>query len=291
MQLVLHAGAHFTEENRLMKCLLRNKDSLHNAGVAVPGPGRYRDLLRGVATADPNESFFPQARDALIEAMLDGETADRVLLSTAHIFGWPRAAVRQGMMYPQAADRLAQIAAVFRHEDIELFMAIRNPATFIPACFAKHPEEDILEFLGGWDPLDIRWSDTFEMIRSVAPDIPITVWCNEDAPLLWSQVIREISGLEHGTPIVGGFDLFEEIIAEDGRKRFRSYLENKPNLTEIQLRRVMAAFLEKFALDDVIEEEVDLQGWTTGLISEMSEQYEEDVALISRIPGVEVLTL
>jgi hypothetical protein len=46
MQLAIHTSAHFSEEEQLMKCLLRNKDSFSKKGVAVPGPGKYRRLIK-----------------------------------------------------------------------------------------------------------------------------------------------------------------------------------------------------------------------------------------------------
>ena len=40
MDIVLHAGAHCTDEDRLVKCLLKNKDLFLQRGVAGPGPSR-----------------------------------------------------------------------------------------------------------------------------------------------------------------------------------------------------------------------------------------------------------
>ena len=45
MQVIFHTGVHDTDNDRLLKCLLRNSQKLTESGVAVPGPGRYRDLL------------------------------------------------------------------------------------------------------------------------------------------------------------------------------------------------------------------------------------------------------
>ena len=58
----------------------------------------------------------------------------------------------------------------------------------------------------------------------------------------------------------------------------------------MQKRRVIAAFLDKFALDEEIEEELDMPGWTEELVAELTEVYDEDVLAIQRIPGVTVLT-
>lgn len=291
MQLVLHAGAHFTEEERLMKCLLRNKDTFRDRGAVVPGPGKYRELLRDTVVAMGEAGLAEDARDVVLDAILDNEVADRVLLSHPHFFSWPRAAIRRGVIYPHAPQRMAHLATIFREDDIELFMAICNPATFIPACFEKNPRDDLADFLGGVDPRELRWSETFLRIRQAAPEVTITAWCNEDAPFLWSQIIREMGGLEHGAPVVGGFDLFGDIMSPDGMTRFDKYLQSKPGMTEIHTRRVMAAFLDKFALDDAIETELDLPGWTAELVQELTELYEEDVGAISRIPGVEMVML
>ena len=51
MQIVLHAGVHNTDEDRLLKCLLKNRDKLREDGVCVPGPSRYRRLLRDTLQA------------------------------------------------------------------------------------------------------------------------------------------------------------------------------------------------------------------------------------------------
>ena len=290
MELVLHTGAHFTEEERLVKCLLRNKGEFSRRGVSVPGPGKYRRLLRDTLNALETASPSPDARDILMDAILDDEVADRLVLSHAHFFGVPRTAMRNGFLYPRAVERLRRIAQIFEHDQIEMFMAIRNPASFLPAIFERSPQDEMIGFMGGADPLDVRWSDFLREIRQEVPQISITVWCSEDAPLIWGQIIREIGGLEHGEKVVGGFDLLSSIMSREGMKRFRSYLKEHPVMSEMQRRRVIAAFLDKFALDEEIEEEVDLPGWTDNLVWRMTEIYDEDVFDIQRIPGIQMIS-
>ena len=290
MQIIFHTGAHFTDDDRLMKCLLRNKDDFAKRGIAVPGPGKYRQLLRSTLRAMQSAPPDPNARDVLIDAILDDEDADRMLLSNAHFFGVANAAVRDGELYPAAPERMANLRRLFPHDELEMFMAIRNPATFLPLVAEKSPERDMPEILGGKDPRSMKWSTLITAIRDAAPDVPITVWCNEDTPLIWAQVIRELAGLEHGEKITGGFDLLKTIMSAEGMKRFRAYLHQHRNLTEMQKRRVIAAFLDKFALEDEIEEELDIPGWTEDLVDEMTEVYDEDVFAIERIPGVQFIS-
>ena len=289
MQLVLHAGAHFTEEDRLLRCLLNNKGDFSKRGVAVPGPGKYRALLRDTLVAMVDAPLAPDARDVLMDAILDDESAERVVLSHMFLFGAPRAIVRDGLMYCLAPERMSQIATLFAGDDIELFFAMRNPATFLPALFTQAPQEDMHTFLRGHDPFAIRWSDTLAEIRAAAPDVPITTWCFEDMPLIWAQIIREMGRLDDGEKITGGFDLLSDIMSQEGMQRFRSYLASHAGMSEVQKRRVMAAFLDKFAIEDEIEEELNAPGWTEETVEAMTEIYEQDVLAVARIPGVTVI--
>ncbi len=254
---------------------------------------RYPEELRARAVrmvfALMNSEPSPEARDVLLDAFLDAESADRVILSHAHFLGAPRAALRNGVIYPNAAERLHAFSQLFPYDQLEVFMALRNPASFLPALFGQSPKEQVGGFLGGIDPRQILWSSTIESIREAVPNISLTLWCHEDAPLIWAQIIRDMAGLDHGLPIQGGFDLLSDIMSPEGMSRFRSYLKSHPTMTEMQKRRVIAAFLDKFALEDEIEEELDLPGWTDSLVDELTEIYDEDVFAIQRIPGVQVI--
>lgn len=290
MQLVLHTGTHYTEEDRLLKCLLHNKNNFAERGIAVPDPSGFRGLFRATLNAMHKAPAGPDARDVLLDAALDDASADRLILSDPNFFRTPATAVMRGHLYPDAAKRMMYMAELFPNDDLEIFMAIRNPASHVPIFFDKAIDKKHAAFWGGRNPLDLRWSQTIGLIREAAPEIPITVWCNEDLPLIWAQVIREIAGLELHEKISGGFDLLATIMTKEGMQRFRAYLDKHPEMSEIQKRRVIAAFLDKFAIDDEIEEELDMPGWTEELVDEMTDIYDDDVTNIQRIPGVTMIT-
>ena len=69
-------------------------------------------------------------------------------------------------------------------------------------------------------------------------------------------------------------------------RRLRAYLSSHPPKNEIQRRRVLAAFLDKYALEDAIEEDLDVPGWTPELVEQMTRDYEEDLSEIAELPGV-----
>lgn len=289
MQLILHAGVHATDEDRLIKCLLKNTGALSGLGVAVPGPSRYRRMIRDMLHAMAEGDLLPDARDVLLDAILDQDQPERVVLSNDNFFSVPKLAVGRGVFYPGAEQKLARLARVFAQDRIELYLGLRNPASFLPAVFARSPDMEFEAFMGGSDPRELRWSELLERVRREAPEIALTVWCNEDTPLIWAPLIREMAGLEPETKITGGFDLLSEIMSKDGMQRFRAYLKAHPVMTEIQKRRVIAAFLDKYALEEAIAEEVDLPGWDGDLIDALTESYEEDIFRIQRMPGVRLI--
>ena len=289
MKLVLHTGVHFTEEDRMMKCLLRNADDFATKGVMVPGQGKYRSILRDALNAMVSAPPSEMARDVLVDAFLDDMDADRVILSDANFFRTPKTAVQQGMFYPAAPVRMMRMAQIFEHDEVEIFMAIRNPATLLPVLHAKSENTDPAAFWGGRDPRDVLWSATIGLLRDAVPDVPITIWCNEDTLLIWAHIIRQMAGLPDDQKIIGGFDLLSSIMSTEGMKRFRAYLKDHPIMTEHQKRRAIATFLDKYALEGEVEEELDMPGWTDDVVDEMTEIYDEDVAKIAAMSGVRVL--
>ncbi|WP_353333089.1 hypothetical protein [Phaeobacter sp. NW0010-22] len=289
MQLIFHTGAHATDEDRLLKVLLTNKEGFAQRGIAVPGPGKYRPLLKDTFSALEASPPSSDARDVLLDAILDEEVADRILMTHQHFFGTQWSAIRDGVFYPLAGPRVAQLKQVFEYDQVEIFMSIRNPATFVPAVLAKTAPKRQQQVLDEIDFLSLRWSDMVQRIRDAAPDVPLTIWCNEDTPLIWAQIIRDLAGLDHGTKFTGGFSLLSEIMSKEGMKRFRAYLHQYPEMTEMQKRRVIAAFLDKYAIEDAVEEELDLPGWTEELVDQLTELYDEDVFAIQRIPGVQFI--
>ncbi len=289
MQVVLHAGAHVTDEDRLVNCLLGNADMLADQGTFVPEPDAYRILLRDTVNAVTDDLPRPDARRALLEAIKPDAGAERLVLSNDSFFGTHKMAVKR-MFYPAACARLQAMQRLFPEDDLELFFAIRNPATFMPALLEKTNFNSIEDMFRGYDPFSFRWSEFFERIRAQMPDIAMTVWCNEDTPLIWAEVVREMAGLDPTQAFDGEFMLLREIMSEPGMKRFEAYIESHPGMTEIQKRRVISAFLDKFALDDVVEEEYELAGWTADMINQLTDIYEEDIFAIPRVQGVTMIT-
>ena len=289
MQIILHAGAHVTDEDRLVTCLLKNAEHLEAIGTVVPEPESYRNMLRDTIAAATDSAAPPDLGQNLRNALLPSGDADRLVISNDSFFGTHKMAVKR-MFYPASCARLEALRQLLPDDHVELFFAVRSPASFMPALLEITNFNSIGDLFRGYDPLSFRWSELFERIRAQIPDIPITVWCNEDTPLIWAELIREMGGLDPTQEIEGEYDLLQEIMSEGGMKRFLSYVDSHPGMTEVQKRRVIAAFMDKFVDDDAVEEEYELAEWTVDIVDQMTELYEEDVFNIPRVPGVTLIT-
>ena len=290
MQVVLHAGVHTTDEDRLIRCLLKNRDRLHDDGIAVPGPSRYRRALRDAIHELSSRPPEAGARDRFLTQTLDHETPERLVLSNENFFCVPKLAVADDQFYPHAETKLADFREFFAGDRQELFLAVRNPATYLPDVFNISPQQSFDQFMGGTDPLALRWSELIGRIRETVPDMKITCWCHEDTPLIWGEVMRELAGLSPEHRLDGEFDMLTDIMSPEGMRRFEAYLAAHPGMSERQRRRAATVFLDKFALDDALEEELTGPDWDELMIDMLTELYEEDVYEIERLPGVTFIT-
>lgn len=288
MKVILHAGVHATDEDRLLKCLLRNADDFRKQGTAVPGPGKYRRLLSSALNALTQGPPAPGARDIVVDEIVndDPDRVNRLIMSHESMFCVPKLSLGAGRLYPRADERLANARRLFVGDDVELFLALRNPATWLPAVYANTPHDRFQDFLNGCDPAYLRWSELIQRISTANPEMQITVWCNEDSPLIWGEIVRAMAGLPSGRKIVGAFDLLNQIMTTEGMQRFRAYLAAHPNMSEPQKRRVMMAFLDKFAITDAVEEELDIPAWSEDYVDVLSELYEQDMDVIAQMPNV-----
>ncbi|WP_292292256.1 hypothetical protein [Marivita sp.] len=292
MQVVLHTGLHETDADRLFKTLLRNRDQLRPEGIAIPGPGKYRRLISEMLNALNGAAPAPGTREVLLDSILDEDSGhvDRLVLSHENLFSVPKIAFQGGAVYRKAEQRLAILKDIFAGDTLEIYMALRNPATFLPALLKATPHDSLPALLNGMDPMQVRWTELIARLTEALPGVRVTVWSDEDSPLIWGEIIREIVGVEPTHPIIGAYSRMADIMSPDGMTRFRAYLADRPDLTEVQIRRIMVAFLDKYADDSKIEDELDVPGWDEALIADLSEQYEEDLFELGRMPGVSLIS-
>jgi hypothetical protein len=288
MRIVYHLGAHCTDEDRLVRCLLKNRAVLADEGIAVPSPTRYRKLLRDTAGQLRGAAASRDTEAMILDQILDESPAERLILSWTSFLGFPAYAVGEHL-YGGGGQRLRGFTQIFPDLEAEFHLGLRNPATFLPDLRERAQgkgHDDILRDVG---LARLRWSDTVREIKAENPGVPLTVWCDEDTPLIWPEVLRAVSGHGPATLLEDADELLGQILTEGALARLRAYCNEHPPQSVLHRRRIVTAFLEKFARPDQVAFQITTPGWTADLVEELTRTYLEDVERIARMPGVTLI--
>lgn len=283
---VYHLGVHCTDDGLLLRSLLQDGVPLQEKRIIVPRPRSYRKMVRETMHDYKGDPMPDDAQQDLYDAILRDYPADRVILGDPDYLTLPQGVFERGQLYSKAGFRSMWLRYLFPENPCEFFIAIRDPATYLPAALKQKNMPGYDDFVRGTDPLDMRWSGVIERIQENNPGCPVTVWCNEDTPLIWPQILREITDTEADFSFKADHDLLRTIMRDEGFTKMQAYLDRQKHASEIQRRRVIAAFVDKYALEDELEQEIDLPGWTPDLVEEVTSIYEDDVYLIERMAGV-----
>jgi hypothetical protein len=289
MHVVYHLGAHCTDDDKLVRSLLKNRGQLAPRGVVVPGPGRYRPVLREALRTLRGAPASREMQETLMDAIIDEDGAERLIMSSESFLCAPARAVDGGVLYRMAAEKSPWFANVFPDDSCEFFLAIRNPAAFLPALTARLNAEDSAAILAATDPATLRWSGVVTALRDANPECEVTIWCDEDSPLIWPEILCAITGMPEGTAFDGADDRLRELLTEAGADTMAQYLAANPPPNVALRRRAQAAFMETFADAEALEQELDLPGWTDATIERLTDAYEADCALIHTLPGIRFL--
>jgi hypothetical protein len=288
MRIVYHLGAHCTDEDRLVRCLLKNRGVLAEQGIIVPSPTRYRKLLRDTAVQLRGQPASQETQALVLEQIMEEPQAERMILSWDSFLSFPTWAA-QGGLYGFAGERIRAFTRIFPDIEAEFHLALRNPATYLPALQALLVAKGRTDVVTDVDPFLLRWSTAVEHILALNPGVPLTVWCDEETPLIWPEVLQTVAGFAPGTPLVDSDDVLAMIMTEIGMGRMQAYCAEHPPQSVAQRRRIVTAFLERFARPEKVEQEIELPGWTAEVVQELTWRYHEDVDRIRTLPGVTMI--
>lgn len=293
MQMAFHLGAHATDDERLVRTLAANPEALARARTLVPAPRHYRPLLREALIALKGEKADAATQKRLLNACAAGAEGEigRLVFSHENFLAMPDRVIGPNGFYPLAPGKLGPLANLFPEAETEFHLGLLNPAVLLNALVARQNARSYDDILMGHAPESLRWLPVIERMASAtqAAGARLVLWCDEDMPLIFPEVLRSLGGLAAGIALTGEDALLQGIMSDEGLSRMRGYLAQHPVQTVAQRRKVTIAFLDKFARPDALEAEITLPGWTSDLVARISEIYEADLAQIAQIEGVTFL--
>lgn len=288
--IALHIGAPNTDNGQLTWSLRKDADALLKQGVMIRRPGTYLKVLQQMLRKQEQEFVTEQERDVFLANMVKDQNVSRIILTNSGFLGVPGWMLSGGRLYRNAGRNTAALRGLFPGNPCEFFLGLRDPATLIGPVFKSQSSRTWAQFAGGVDFLDLRWSDVIADIQQRNPGCHVTVWCNEETPVIWPNILGQVTGLGQSFRFQGELDITRGIISEAGYERLEAYLSSRPGLSDAQRERVRELFLSYFHSEDALEEEIDLPGWSQVLVDQMSESYLADTELIRHMPGVTFLS-
>ncbi len=290
MQVVFHCGVHGTDLYRMVKTLMQNRDWLMNNGIEPLTPNKHRDVFGDALGALNGGPSTPEMEQVMLDAILDSDHPRRIICSTPTFLGKAERAISADGLYATAGDKMAALANLFPNADTEFFLALKNPATLIPFVFSQEGSGSYDQVMAGLPPERLRWAPAIRRIQAAIPDHRLVVWCHEDTSLIWPEVVRRIATMPSDVPLKAGLQVLGDILRPEGIQMIRDEMAKQERLTVESRRAIFSAALARYALPDQMEVEVSLPGWTQDLVDHISDLYDEDVAQIAALPGIEFIT-
>lgn len=287
MQMVFHLGVHGTDGDRLLKSLLRNRDRLTAQGTDIITPNRHRGLFDEALMSLKGGRATPDMQQLLMDAVLHSDAPRRAVFSTPTFMGAPGRAVGQAGLYPQMGARAAALANLFPDHPVEFFLAIRNPAGLIAEVLPIFAGGGYHVLMQGRQPEDLRWRDPIRALLRAVPGRRVVIWCHEDVPLIWPEIVRLAGSIPPDAPLQGGMAYLEEILTPQGMATLKESLSTQDRVTVAQRRALWSAAIRDHALPDALDQAIDLPGWTQATVDRVTDSYHADMAEIAVLPGVE----
>lgn len=289
MQMVFHVGVHGTDGDRLLKTLLNNRGALQKVGTEVVVPNRHRDVFDEALKSLNGGTATPEMEQIMLDAILDSDHPQRVVMSTPTFMGAPGRAVGQEGLYPQIGMRVAALARLFPSARTEFLVALRNPATLLAEVLPQFSGGGYDDLMQGCQPLQLRWRAAIQRLVRAAQGRRLVLWCHEDVPLIWPEVVRLAGGLPQDVPLSGGLLYMHELLGDLGIARLRDAMAGQDQMSVAQRREIYGDMIARHALPGTLDQTIDLPGWTQDVVDKVTQNYRADVAEIAVLPGVEFL--
>ncbi|ARO13951.1 hypothetical protein BVG79_00599 [Ketogulonicigenium robustum] len=287
MQIAFFAGLNATDDEKVLRSLMRNDEGLAKHGIRAPAMRHYRRSLREIVESRLSGQDVTTL-GYLVTNQFAKETPNlqRIALSNPAFLAAPRHMFADGIALPEAGARLQVLQAIFPDDEIEVFVALRNPASFVNTMMQALGDTDVRGYLGGYDIMGLRWSQVLRRLKDSVPSIKLTVWANEDSALVWGTIIRAILGIADNDPIFGDFDLLSDLLLPEGQGLLRQRLRQDVPVGHAARVALAADLLPQYEDPTLTWDSIDLTGWSERAVEGMTLTYEEDLDVIAEMEDI-----
>lgn len=286
-QIAFHVGVHTTDEERLFRSLRLNADVLREQKIEVCDNQLNEPILNEAAQALRGGVASPEMEEVVIDTLVENDDTERLIISRPSLLGVPRRMFNVTSMMEYSGAKMIELTNIVPSVEAEFFIGLKNPATLMARLINRASVSyDML--MNGADPLQKRWAPTLIDIVQKLRGRRLVVWCHEDMPMIFPEVLHSLSGATPETQLKGGDRLLRDLLTPEGIKYMR---EEIPHDMEVKARRAaVEGLLGNYLRKNVLSMSIDCPGWTADMVDEMTANYHEDIATIAALPGVEFIS-
>lgn len=246
MQIVLHLGAHATDQGAIANWLAGSAPMLEQDGVRVVAPAAFRPAVHE-ALQTLRGSPAPRAVEAaLIDRLCAGATPGRLVMSHSWLMGPAGRVLESRGIYPVAGQRLVALCNLFPSHRIEIALAVRAPMPFLSAILAMQSDMDAVEFWGRAAAHVLDWARVAAQLRDHAPQAAFTLWRQEDLGNLWPGIGAALVGTGARVPVQGFGGLLGDRVSREGLQKLEEYLGATAVEAQEQALRLGDIFARRF---------------------------------------------
>lgn len=289
MKIAYHTGAHGTEDDLLLRILLANRSKLAPLGVSVPAPSRYRRVLFDALRSLRGAPATAEMQDVLLDSILEEDHARRVVLSFDNFLSVASRALGTEGFYPFAGERPRQLANLFPDLDCEYFLTLRHPAAMLGTLLQRQSDTDYTALMAGIDPRRLSWAPMVRRFVEGAAGRKVVIWCHEDAPLIWPEVMRRLADVPGDIALAGTGQLLARLLTPEGLAMIEAETAAAPPATIGARRDLVMRALAAHGRPEEIAQPVTFPGWDQMLMEDLDDLYDDEVAEIAALPGVEFI--
>ncbi|WP_439103251.1 hypothetical protein [Celeribacter marinus] len=290
MKAHLHIGVHFTKTQRLAQAVRINQRVYKRQNVVVPDVNEYRAQIDAVLRRLDGQVVPLEESRALLTRLASDESTTGLVMVDEKWCGPLESAFEEHMLYAGLADQVRRISNVFSAADLRVSMSIINPATLIGSVLDNgHAAGHANWFANNIPAPDVSWMPCIDRIQEAAPHVPLTIWTEEDAPLIWERILRHLGDLNDDVAVRGSLTAVRDMLSKEGGERLTAYAKKFTPASQAALERVSLAFLDKYEEVDTVGPVGGIPGWTHDDLAEITAGYDDDIAALSKRSGVTVL--
>lgn len=277
----------------LARDLFEDAEALAAHGVRVDTPDAYRKKLRKFA--DLYQGDTPTERQQ--SNILSGDALDLGGLrffSDVDTLAAPDHLYSDGAWFPRAGAYAGWLRALFPDASVRFLVATQDPAALLAAARddddgAGHP--DLSGDGADARPEDLSWVGLVAALRAACPEVPVTVWRDEDMHAVWPQVVQAATGLgAEALRLPSAVKPLEAVMAAPGVERAQAFLdEHGETLAPEKTADVLHVFRKYYGVDTPPAPEIELPGWNAARAADVAAQYAADLDRIARMDGVTLL--